>query len=122
MLGRAAPLERSCSLYKVVAIGDSDFCAGFSLAGIETRATAASALPAEIEQVIQSGVYGLVIIDEQFSECLEEIRPAKSGAQIPIVIPVPGRMQWHDIEQLGEDKYIASLIRRAVGYQLDLQL
>ena len=122
MPGRARPFERSYSLYKVLAIGDKDFCAGFALAGIETRATAESALPAEIGQAIRSGGYGLIIIDEQFSDCLEEIRPAKAGVQIPIVIPVPGRMQWHDIEQLGEDKYIASLIRRAVGYQLDLQL
>ena len=122
MRGQVRPFERSCSLYKVVAIGDKDFCAGFSLAGIETRAATESALPTEIEQAIRSGAYGLVIIDEQFSDCLEEIRPANTGSQIPIVIPVPGRMQWQDIEQLGEDKYIASLIRRAVGYQLDLQL
>jgi vacuolar-type H+-ATPase subunit F/Vma7 len=109
-------------LYKVVAIGEEDFCAGFALAGIETRATVESALPAELEQAIRSGTYGLIIIDEQVSECLEAIRPAGTGSQIPIVIPVPGRMQWHDVEQLGEDKYIAALIRRAVGYQLDLQL
>ena len=109
-------------MYKVVAIGEKDFCAGFALAGIETRATVESAFPAELEQAIRSGTYGLIIIDEQGSACLEDIRPAGTGAQIPIVIPVPGRMQWHDVEQLGEDKYIAALIRRAVGYQLDLQL
>jgi vacuolar-type H+-ATPase subunit F/Vma7 len=109
-------------LYKVVAIGEKDFCAGFALAGIETRAAAESALPEEIAQAIRSGTYGLIIIDEQVSECLEAIRPPGTGAQIPIVIPVPGRMEWHDVEQLGEDRYIAALIRRAVGYQLDLQL
>ncbi len=109
-------------MYKVVAIGGKDFCAGFALAGIETRACTESALAAEIEQAIRSGSYGLVIIDEQVSDCLEEIKSARTGAQIPIVIPVPGRMQWRDVEQLGEDKHIASLIQRAVGYQLDLQL
>ena len=102
-------------MYKVIAIGSKDFCAGFALAGVETRASTESALPAEIERAIRSGAYGLIIIDEQASDCLEEIRSAQAGSQIPIVVPVPGRMQWQDIEQLGEDKHVAALIRRAVG-------
>jgi len=109
-------------LCRVIAIGDKEFCAGFALAGIETRASVESELCAEIEQVIRSGAYGLVIIDEQASDSLEATRPAQAGTQIPIVIPVPGRMQWRDVEQLGEDRHVATLIRRAVGYQLDLQL
>lgn len=120
MAGPARPFERSCSLYKVVAIGEKDFCAGFALAGIETRVAPAAALAHEIERAIQNGVYGLVIIDEQANDLLENMDRAR--AQIPIVIPVPGRMQWHDVEQLGEDQHIAALIRQAVGYQLDLQL
>lgn len=108
-------------MYKVIAIGDKDFCAGFALAGLETRVASASALAQEIDQAIKRGTYGLVIVDEQASEGLEAVG-ARSGADIPIVMPVPGRMQWHDVEQLGEDKHIASLIRQAVGYQLDLQL
>ena len=107
-------------MYKVVAIGEKDFCAGFALAGIETRVAPAADLAQEIEQAIQSGVYGLVIIDEQAGDPRQSLD--RAGAQIPIVIRVPGRMQWHDVEQLGEDKHIAALVREAVGYQLDLQL
>ena len=107
-------------MYKVVAIGETDFCAGFALAGIETRVAPGAELAQEIERAIQSGVYGLVIIDEQASDLLEGMN--RAGARIPIVIPVPGRMQWHDVEQLGEDKHIAALVRQAVGYQLDLEL
>ena len=72
MAGRARPFERSCSLYKVVAVGDKDFCAGFALAGIETRVAPAAELGAALERTIQCGVYGLVIIDEQARDLLEE--------------------------------------------------
>jgi vacuolar-type H+-ATPase subunit F/Vma7 len=109
-------------LYKVLAIGDPDFCAGFALAGIETRPIEPVELEAALRAAMDAEDYALVIIDESQSELLESIQAEERQSLIPIVIPVPGKLHWVPHEDLGEDTYIAALIRRAVGYQLDIEL
>ncbi len=109
-------------MYKVLAIGDPDFCAGFALAGIETQPTEPVGLEAALRQAMEAEDTALVIIDETQSDLLESIQAEERQSRIPIVIPVPGRLHWVSHEDIGEDTYIASLIRRAVGYQLDIEL
>ena len=103
-------------------MGGPEFCAGFALAGIETLLVTELTEQDVFNRVLAREDLALVILDEQWSESLERARPDTLKAALPIVIPVPAQMRWRDVEQPGEDQYIATLIRQAVGYQLDIQL
>ena len=45
-----------------------------------------------------------------------------TGSKVPLVITIPGDMQWHDVETVPRDEYVAKLIRQAIGYQVDIRL
>lgn len=110
-------------MYKVLAIGNEDFCAGFALAGVETRCAEGSLARDALAQARASGQYGVVIVDEQFSAGLDDSESlAKAAATIPVVVAVPAELRWSDVEKLGEDNYVAAMIRQAIGYQLDINL
>ena len=110
-------------MYKVLAIGSADLCAGLALAGIEVRRADHAAVAETLSAAIGSGEYGIIIIDEDLSDGVDEmVRRQTSGGSIPLVIAVPGRMRWHDSERSSRNQRIAALIRQAVGYQLDIQL
>lgn len=109
-------------MYRIIAIGGREFCAGFALAGIETlRMTDASGRETLTRALARDDI-AVVILDEQFGDWVDEIRPPAMLTQLPIVIPVPGDMRWRDVEKPGEDHYVAALIRQAVGYPLEINL
>jgi vacuolar-type H+-ATPase subunit F/Vma7 len=103
-------------------MGGREFCEGFALAGIDTVRVTDASVHTVLTQVLARDNLALVILDEQWMDALDEIRPPGVKVTLPIVIPVPGAMLWRDVEKPGEDQYIAALIRQAVGYQLDIQL
>jgi len=111
-------------LYKILAVAGDDLAAGFALAGIDVyRAPDAAAARDALLNAMKEDDYGLVIVEESImSELDDRTRTAVSESNIPVVISVPGEMKWRDVEETGEDDYVAGLIRRAVGYQLDIQL
>ncbi len=109
-------------MFRVVAIGGQEFCTGFALAGIDTLLVTEVTEQAVFARALAQDDLALVILDEQWLESLERVRPDTMNAQLPIVIPVPGQMRWRDVEQPGEDQYIAQLVRQAVGYQLDINI
>ncbi len=110
-------------MYKVLAIGNEDFCAGFALAGIETQCAIGEAAQEALIEARASGQYGVIIVDEQFSAGLDENESlARAAATMPVVVAVPATLHWQDIEKLGEDSYVAAMIRQAIGYQLDINL
>jgi vacuolar-type H+-ATPase subunit F/Vma7 len=106
-------------LYRVLAIGNQDFCAGFALAGVETCCATGTDAAQALADTRSSGHYGIVIVDETLSA---ELDLSPQGADIPVVVAVPGDMHWRDVEQVGEDTYIKTLVRQAVGYQLDINV
>lgn len=109
-------------MYKIVAIGGQDFCTGFALAGIETQVVTESSIQEVLARVLARDDLALVILDESWSDAWQQARPPALKARLPIMVPVPGQMRWRDVEKPQDDQYIASLIRQAVGYQLDIQL
>ncbi len=103
-------------------MGGQEFCVGFSLAGIDTLLVTEASGQKVFTEMLKRDDLALVILDEQWLEVLDQMRPETMQAQLPIVIPVPGAMQWRDVEKPGEDHYVAALIRQAVGYQLELNI
>jgi vacuolar-type H+-ATPase subunit F/Vma7 len=64
-----------------------------------------------------------VIVEEELLNGMEEAdRRALEASTVPLVIAVPGAMAWQGGEEPPSDDYVARLIRRAVGYQLNIKL
>ena len=111
-------------MYKVLAIAREDLGAGFALSGIEvSKARDVSAAREALLSAIGSRQYGIVVIDGTFmSEFDERTKTIAAECNVPLVISVPGEMRWQDVEKVPRDDYVAQLIRRAVGYQLNIRL
>jgi len=113
-------------LPRVVAVLRSDLAAGFSLTGVDViRVT--EERPGAAREALQGAVenreYGLVIVDETLLRDVDErFRASLHERNLPLVVPVPGDLTWSDGEAGTEDEYVAQLVKRAVGYQLKVQL
>ena len=111
---------------RVVAILRRELAAGFALTGLEVlrvgEPLAANAKEA-LRGAMESATCGLVIVDEGLLELLDErLRAEVRDCIVPLFIPIPGDLVWSDIEAGGEDEHVAELVRRAIGYQLKVQL
>lgn len=111
-------------MLKVLAISDKELARGFALAGIETWAVSdAKQASRALEKIISDGRYGIVIMDEKLSSGLDKhVTTALSRSDRPMLVSIPAELRWHDTEKLPHDDYVARLIRRAVGYQLNIKL
>jgi len=111
-------------LLKVLAISEKELARGFALAGIETLSVAdAKQASRALEKVISDGQYGIVIMDEKLSSGLDkQVTTTLSRSDGPLLVSIPAELRWHDTEKLPHDDYVARLIRRAVGYQLNIKL
>jgi vacuolar-type H+-ATPase subunit F/Vma7 len=111
-------------LSKVLALVGEDLGAGFALSGVEILRTAdPAAARSALEAAFASGAYGIIIIEEELVKGFsEETRKSLRERTIPLVITVPGEMKWRETEGAPADDYVARLIRRAVGYQLNIKL
>jgi len=102
-------------LSKVLAILHRDLGSGFALAGVEV---AAAADPDAARAALASAM-----TEEELLGGMEEAaRRDLEASTVPLVIAVPGAMAWREAEEAPPDDYIARLIRRAVGYQLNIKL
>ena len=109
---------------KVLAISEKELARGFALAGIETWIVSDARQASEaVAETISSGEYGIVIMDEKLSSGLDkQVRAALSRGNGPMLVSIPAELRWCDTEKLPHDDYVARLIRRAVGYQLNIKL
>lgn len=108
----------------VAAVVSEDLGYGFSLAGVQVlpahdRARAMELLTEEV----RLARFGLLIVDETLLEGIDEReRQALFERPVPLIIAIPGAMRWSDVETTSSDEFVATLIRRAVGYQLNIQI
>ena len=64
-----------------------------------------------------------MIIDESLTESFDEkTMELFASGELPVIVPIAGRMRWRDAEAIPPDDYIARLVRQAVGYELNIQL
>jgi vacuolar-type H+-ATPase subunit F/Vma7 len=111
-------------LPKVLALLGRDLGAGFSLSGIEVATVSdAGSLRAALDAAVGSRAYGLVVVEEEMMRALgEEARMEFAAMNVPLIVEVPGSLEWQEQERAAGDSYVAGLIRRAVGYQLSIKL
>lgn len=108
----------------VAAVVSEDLGYGFSLAGVEVLPAHNSDQARELlRQEVNAGRFGLLIVDETLLDGIDEReRGALLQRPVPLIIAIPASMKWSDTEAASSDEFVASLIRRAVGYQLNLQV
>lgn len=93
---------------------------GFALAGVrpvvvETPGEAATA----IRGLLAQPETGILLVDEGLHEHLPaELRRDVARRALPLVVPFPGP-RWTG-EEAGMDRYIAELLRQAIGYRVRL--
>jgi vacuolar-type H+-ATPase subunit F/Vma7 len=111
-------------LSKVLALVSEDLGAGFALTGVEVSTAAdAAAARVALEAAIASGAYALVIVEEELMAGMDpDLRSAYFALTVPLIIEVSGAMAWREAAEGPSDDYVARLIRRAVGYQLNIKL
>ncbi|HUX12276.1 MAG TPA: V-type ATP synthase subunit F [Spirochaetia bacterium] len=109
---------------KVSAVVHEDLGLGFGLAGVllVTCANNVEALEA-LHLLVEDRDQGIIIVEEEFlAEFEEHEREALLKRTIPLIVPIPGRLEWQGTEEIPQDDYVARLIRQAVGYQLNINL
>ncbi len=109
---------------RVLALVRADLGAGFTLTGIDvTRVGRTAELAAALEEAVAAGTYGLIVVEEELMRGLAEpVRAAYTSLPVPLVIEIPGALAWQGGEEASAEEYVARLIRRAVGYQLNIKL
>ncbi len=109
---------------RIVAICREEMAAGFTLAGLEAvRVPDAAAAREALLAAAEDRENGLVIVDATLlGEIDERTRAGLLARNVPLIVPVPGRLRWQEAEQAEGDSAVAELIRRAVGYQLNIKL
>lgn len=98
--------------------------AGFSLVGAEVEVVTDKESAREaILAAAADRECGILVLDEELFSALGD-REKESLLQrtIPLVIMLPGELRWGEVEELRSDEYVAALIRRAVGYQLNIRI
>ena len=108
---------------KILAITGEDLGAGLALAAIEVqRVPSASAARDALLLAMKSQDYGVVIVEERFTAEFDAKTEALiAETNVPLIVSVPAEMKWRDVEEAYQDDYVASLVRRAVGYQLNIE-
>jgi vacuolar-type H+-ATPase subunit F/Vma7 len=111
-------------LPRVAAILPGGLASGFSLIGLEViRVEDAAAGREALLEAAGKPEYGLLIVEEKLLEALEpRTREELLARNAPLIVSIPGELRWSAGDQEKKDDYVALLIRRAVGYQLNIQL
>jgi len=111
-------------LSRILALVRPDFGSGFALTGIDVgRVADAGELRAALGAAVAGTTYGMVVVEEELMAGLDENeRAALLSVTVPLVIGVPGALEWREAAEAPAEDYVARLIRRAVGYQLNIKL
>ena len=104
---------------KIVVATPHDAAGGFAIAGVVHREAAAPHWPGLIDEAAADRAVGVIAIDERLidrplQEHLREVERTCSG--VIVVLPTPGA------PARPEDDYARRLVRRAIGYQVKVQL
>ena len=108
---------------RVLAILREDLGSGFALAGVEVRKAKDRVAGRDaLRAAIAGRAYGVIVVEEELLQSLSpETREQVDAATVPLVIAIPGEMLWQE-QAAPADDYVARLIKRAVGYQLNINV
>jgi V/A-type H+-transporting ATPase subunit F len=105
---------------KVVVVTPSDAQHGFALTGVRQQTAGVDEVPGKLRELTRDPLTGVVILDERLAagpvhDQIRDIERRWPG--LVIVLPAPERAA-----RAAEEDYVLQLIRRAIGYQVRLNL
>ena len=107
--------------HRVVVLTDSETATGYRLAGVEVRESQPEAAESELERLIESGEYGLVVVDEGLvPDPMSASARSMRGRDLPVILPVPSLAASFGE---GDDAtaYMKDLVRSAIGFDIKLE-
>ena len=106
---------------KLVILTDVDAAAGYRVAGVEVREAEPETALAVLEELIESGDYGLVAVDEGLmSDPVKESERAMRGRDLPVLLSIPSMAAaFSDSDDV--TAYMSELVRSAIGFDIKLE-
>lgn len=106
--------------YRVQILCRPALAAGFALTGLKPfTATTVGETSASIRDLVARPEAGVLLVEEGLYEALPaEFRRELARRALPLIVPFPGP-RWAAVEE-GMDRYIAELLRQAIGYRVRL--
>ena len=104
---------------RIIFFTERDARYGFGLAGFEQHVCDCDELESLLEQFIQKPEYGLIVIDERLvTESIDHrLREMERGLDLVFVImPPPMKTETR------REDYAARLLRKAIGYHVQLNI
>ena len=108
-------------VHRVVVLTDSETATGYRLAGVEVRESQVEEAEAELERLIESDDYGLVVVDEGLiPDAIGASSRTMRGRDLPVILPVPSLSASFGE---GDDAtaYMKDLVRSAIGFDIKLE-
>lgn len=108
-------------MHKVIILTDSETATGYRLAGVEVREAEQAGAVRALEQLIESGEYGLVVVDEGLvADAVASTARMMRGRDLPVILPVPSLSAAFGE---GDDatEYMKDLVRNAIGFDIKLE-
>lgn len=107
-------------MHKVIVLTDSETATGYRLAGVAVRESEPDRGRADLEELIASDEYGLVIVDEGIvPDPIGTTDRAMRGRELPVLLPVPSLGAVFG-EQDDATAYMKDLVRSAIGFDIKL--
>lgn len=108
-------------MHRVVILTDSETATGYRLAGVEVRESQAEGAVAELDGLIESGDYGLVVVDEGLiADPIGASARTMRGRDLPVILPVPSLSAAFG-ESDDATAYMKDLVRSAIGFDIKLE-
>ena len=107
--------------HRVVVLTDSETATGYRLAGVEVRESEPDAAESELDRLIESGEFGLVVVDEGLiADPIAASSRSMRGRDLPVILPVPSLSASFGE---GDDAtaYMKELVRSAIGFDIKLE-
>lgn len=109
--------------HKVVVLTDAETATGYRLAGVETRESTEADAASVLDQLIETGEYGLVVVDEGLiPDPIRASERSMRGRQLPVILPVGSLSAAFGGEEGGDAlHYMQELVRSAIGFDIKLE-
>ncbi len=106
---------------RMVVLTDSETAVGFRLAGVEVRESDGDKARQDLDDLIQSDAYGLVVVDEGLvPDPIGASERAMRGRELPVVLPLPSLTGAFG-ESDDAVAYMKALVRNAIGFDIKLE-
>jgi len=107
---------------RLLVVTDSETATGFRLAGCEVLETNASAVQKQLDEIISSERYGLVIVDQGLiADPNKATERAMRGRALPVILPMPSLGTAFDEGSDDSVEYMKQLVRSAIGFDIKLE-